>query len=247
MDSDKQKLQAFFLRFAFLAAIVAAVPVGVVAQPSEEVSNERLAAMNADEVRLYVRHATDEKLAGNVDGLILLAMNRSEIVVPELVAYLAPSVAEAAPEDRPWQVAADILAYVADERAIEALARLCTVDEGRFTRFVGRAFDYSQRRTNPYKLAYYSLNRATEEMKRAVTKWIDHSLTEQDGSAASGLIVDQHLVQLAEAVLARYAGNPTESTLTADPIASRLIGKSANKLRDQLLKSATKEVEQKSQ
>jgi hypothetical protein len=240
-----RSLRVRIISLIFVITICGIIPSALWGQPPAPALANQLDAMTPSEIGLFVTRVVNEDFAGDVDGFILLAMNRSQIVVPKLLAYLASSVTQAAPESPGWQVAADILAYVADERAIDALAKLCAVDETRFSHFVGRAFDYSQRRMNPYTLAYYSLKMPSQEMNRAVSKWIDRRFMEQDGTSASGLMVDQHLEQLAEAVLARYAGKPTEAQLSTDPIASRLIGQSRNKLRDELLKSARQDVERK--
>jgi hypothetical protein len=145
------------------------------------------------------------------DELTFLVMNRSELLVPELLAAAKVVGRQKPADEKLLHTMGDIIAYAGDDRAILALAQLGDLNEERFAYFLGRCLTYASGRRNPYNLVYSSLAKVSPTARERLMKWIEGS-TSDDGF--------QRL--WAVALYERYRGVPTESEMSTDPIASRL-------------------------
>ncbi len=184
-------------------------------------------------LRATITDALDRKLfTEERDEIYILAMRHSNILVPEVASRIQAALADQAFGDEKFVARlADILAYAADETAIDALTQLCAQGEGRFSYYIGRVLDYSGGRRNPYGLAYYALRKANPQVEASVMKWID------------GRPVFVSLpTRLAQALFERYKGMPSESELLGDPVVSRLQNGLPPEVRSELI-AVAKEVQ----
>jgi hypothetical protein len=164
------------------------------------------------QTRTYVRAILSAGIpVAHSDELTFLVMNRSELLVPELLAAIKVVVRQKPADDKLLHAMGDIIAYAGDDRAIQALAQLADFDEERFAYFLGRCLTYATGRRNPYGLVYSTLAKVSPTAGERLMKWVE-------GSAS-----DDGLQRLwALALYERYRGIPTESEMATDPIATRL-------------------------
>ncbi len=203
---------------AFLAATLSAQRQG---EAERQQTPEEVAA-----VRAAIVDALDRKLLSeDRDELYVLAMRHSRIIVPELVARMEAALDDQGSADGKLVARlADILAYAADELAVDALSRFCAQDEKRFGYFVERVLHYSEARRNPYTLAYHALEKGRPEMNPYVMRWVRVGLS------------SPHYQRLwAQALFNRHKAIPTESKLQQDPLVSRLSDGVPPELRSALI------------
>ena len=208
-----------------LSAGLVVVPTAIIAQQSAQPDRIRkLYEMNDASTREYVRGLLDSGLPGDkADELILLTLNRSAIVVPELAARLEAVLANPAPSAKFVYALADILAYAGNEDALDSLIRLCQADSAKFGYFVRRTLDYSAGRRNPYTLIYHSLKAGQDGCAAQFAQWID--LREP---------VPNNDRTWAEAILKQYGHLPSDAELVTDPINARLGVPIPSRVRDEL-------------
>jgi hypothetical protein len=208
-----------------LATVLLASPSVVLAQQGPQRDRVRiLYEMNDTETREYVRRVLDSGLTGDqADELILLTLNRSALVVPELAARLEAVTATPGASARFVHTLADILAYASNEGALYSLIRLCQTNSSQFGYFVRRTLDYSAGRRNPYSLIYSALSDGQDGCASQFAEWIDVRKQEpiNDGIWA-------------EAILKRYAHVPSDAELANDPITARLGVPVPSQVRDKL-------------
>ena len=192
----------FLLRFSICAQGLTETPKSL----------QELHDMTDAQTRTYVRAIMSAGIPGaHADELTFLVMNRSELLVPELLAAVNIAVRQKPTDDKLLHTMGDVIAYAGDDRAILALAQLADRDEERFAYFLGRCLTYATGRRNPYALVYSSLDKVSPTARERLMKWVE-------GSAS-----DDGLQRLwAMALYERYRGVPTESELATDPIATRL-------------------------
>jgi hypothetical protein len=174
-------------------------------------TSRELFEMTEDQTRTYAQVILSGGLQEyHSDELILLAMNRSQIIVPELVAAIKNALTQAEPDERFVYKMGDVIAYAADESAIDGLAQLCDVDERRFGYFLKRSLTYATGRRNSFALAYQAFEKLGAR-NQLVIEW-----------AQSAVSSESYQQQWAAALFERYKGHPTERDLASDPIAARL-------------------------
>jgi hypothetical protein len=180
--------------------------------PESTRSLQELHDMTDGQIRTYVRATISAGIPGaHSDELTLLAMNRSELVVPELLSAVKALILQKPADEKLLHTMGDIIAYAGDEHAILALAQLADLDEGRFAYFLGRCLTYGMGRRNPYGVIYSSLAKVSPAAREWLIKWVQ------------GSVYDDALQRLwALALRERYRGIPTESQLETDPIGTRL-------------------------
>jgi hypothetical protein len=166
------------------------------------------------EVKRLIQEALDRGLSeSSVDNLAVLAKNRSSLVIPELLSRLEVALQDPAVPEKFIHTVADIIAFAADEVALDALMRLAVLDHKRFGYFIGRAFDYAQGRRNPYLLAYYAIGKASPQIDQDIIKWVQANAPQGHGFR-----------DWAEAIAEREEESVSEKVLDKDPIISRLPG-----------------------
>lgn len=190
---------------------------------SSQVVSRPVTEMQESEQRDFLIKSLDRGLPQEeIDQVGLLALNRSDMVVPELLKRIEPALSNHSLSDRTITLMAGMIAYAADERAIDGIARLCDVDAKRFQFLVARAFDYATGQKNAYSLAYYALARYSN-IEPEVMRWVQNSLE-----------FPSNAHRWARAILQRYGDKPTEVDLRSDPIASRLKGGLPQSVRESL-------------
>src|SRR5262245_31822830 len=90
----------------------------------------------------------------SMDRIAVLAMQHSPIAAPLLVTHIQNSRADTAASKEEIKRAADVLAYIGDDRAVDAVIHLIEFDPPRFGYLAGRVLDYAWGRRNPYVVAY---------------------------------------------------------------------------------------------
>lgn len=105
---------------------------------------------------------------------------------------------------------AGMVAYAANERAVDGVARLCEINTERFGFLVARVFDYSVEQKNPYTLVYYALTRHSI-IEDPVMAWVKESVR-----------FPGNRKKWARAILERHGGPPSQSELRTDPILFKL-------------------------
>ena len=208
-----------------LATVLLAVPSEMLAQHGAQLDRVRmLYEMNDTETREYVRRVLDSGLTGDEgDELILLTLNRSAIVVPELAARLEAVTSTPGASARFIHTLADILANAGNEGALYSLIRLCQVNSSQFGYFVRRTLDYSAGRRNPYSLIYSALSAGQDGCASQFAHWIDVRKQEPSNDRI-----------WAEAILKRYTHVPSDAELANDPITARLGVPVPSQVRDKL-------------
>jgi hypothetical protein len=173
----------------------------------------RVTEMGESEQREFLMKTLDAGLPeSEIDQLGLLSLNRSDLVIPELIRRIEVKFHDHTLPDRSITLMAGMVAYAANERAIDGVSRLCEIDAEKFGFLVARVFDYSVERRNPYTLVYYALT--------------NHSITD-------GLVLEWVSASVrfpgndkkwARALLERYNGPPSVTNLRSDPLLFRLKG-----------------------
>ena len=172
----------------------------------------RVLAMTDVDARKVVAEALEQGLTEEwADPLAVLAINRSQVVVSELFERIETARQDPKVSEKFVHTMADLLAYSADETALDALMRLAVSDHARFGVFLGRALDYARGRRNPYSLAYYAVGKSSSEVDSEIMRWVETN---------AQLGTDYRV--WAKAIFERNGEAPTETTLLNDPIISRL-------------------------
>ena len=142
------------LRFCKLPTLVLGLAVSTLV--AQETTNRTNAQDPTDqEVRQMIRTALDEGLpTDSSDRLVVLAMRHSAIAVPLLLEHAENSRSGSTISKEVVKRIVDILAYIGDDAAIEAVIHLADSDHARFGYLVSRLLDYSWGRRNPYAVAY---------------------------------------------------------------------------------------------
>lgn len=176
-------------------------------------SMRRVTEMGESEQREFLMKTLDAGLPeSEIDQLGLLSLNRSDLVIPELIRRIEVALQDHALADRTITLMAGMVAYAANERAIDGVARLCEIDAQKFGFLVARVFDYSVERKNPYTLVYYALaNHST--IDGPVLEWVSASVRFPGNDK-----------KWARALLERYNGPPSVTNLRTDPLLFRLKG-----------------------
>ncbi len=155
-----------------------------------------------------------------MDELYLLALNRAEIVFPILEQGLIASLTTKSWSDEKIHRAADVIAYVADESAIEVICRLAAMDLDRLLPLLERSLNYSVGRRNSYQLVYRALDCENLPAAETAIRWAGEWLNKY-GATRRGY------PQLAEAVVARAEARreiPEGTSVAADPLLRALYG-----------------------
>jgi hypothetical protein len=181
---------------------------------AQQKSGRELSAMTDSEVQSYVRTILKAKVPeAQSDELIVLAMNRGAIAIPELLAEITRAYDASDQDDKLIHRLADIVAYASNEHAIGALAQLCSLDTKRFGYFLARSLTYASGRRKSFTLAYLALTKLPKENQYLVIDWVQRNAN-----------ADDMKMQWADALYERYKAVPTDSDLETDPIASQLPG-----------------------
>lgn len=212
MACETQSKRTFYITVtcgAILLSALLAVSPTVLAQ-SQRVG---VSEMSESEQHEFLLQSLNSGLfAERIDQIGLLTLNRSDMVIPELLRRARAAVADsAAISERDLLLITGMIAYAGNERAVEAISELVELDEQRFGPFIARTFDYAVGKRNPYSLAYYAFRTSKPAVERHVIKWVE---------ARSAFPSNRR--QWAETLYERYKKVPSDAELLADPIVSRL-------------------------
>lgn len=178
----------------------------------------------AEDLGAVFRNKSSMDLNDNLYSIV----NRNQVtVIPDLLSQLRSGALVDRPE-RHYQLL-DVIAYIANEQAIEILSNLAAEDPASDKHFVGKSLDYAFGRENPFILAYRVLERISPEAGRPIGDWAKERLTSS-----------QCLALWADAALERYQGIPSDDVLATDPITSRVFETMRSELRLELAKAATR-------
>ncbi len=213
------------------AGILSSVPVEL-SVPQEIVS---VARMTDSEAWQFLRTALDSRLPQETkDNVYLLAKSRSALAVPEIVQRLTQSLQEAETSPKYIDDLADLIAYAADNSALDQLLQLAKSEPERFGPFLTRLLNYAIGRSNPYLLVYHGLNSADAAAVNYLLEWVEND-------AAS----TQELCAWAAALVEMGVDAVTEESLHSDPILSRMTAEKSAPLRKALTSLAQEAIQRR--
>ena len=175
---------------------------------------------NDDTILRFIDNAIDQGLPSDLmDDLYLISINRSDILLPQLVERLQNRDRQDVLVPKTRNGVLDLVAYSANERSLDVLSDLCSSASEDSCNFIRQVFQYTDGRRNPFSLMYYSLAKPNVCAGTAARDW---------------MIDTPHRRLLAAALVERYKQSPAESELREDPILSTLTGSQTQGVRDQL-------------
>jgi len=178
------------------------------------------------------------------DTLGLLVLTRSSLAIPLIEKKIEEVLHSNSPADcfsdksvdpnKFVSLAAEIIAYAADEEALKAIDRLMKIDEARFGPLVSTALWRSYGTGKTVTVVYRGIDLGNSAMSRRIAEWIEPLLTDTKSPTAVALLKQQW----AGAMVEKYGGVPTDGQWTSDPIASRLKPQLAESLHNDMIRLA---------
>jgi|ERR1017187_3103625 hypothetical protein len=188
-----------------LGAFVLALTLSPLAA-QDNTNGTSTAGPSDQEVRQMIETALEKGLPeDSTDRVAVLAMRHSAIAVPLLLEHVENFRPETTTSKEGIKRVADILAYVGDNVAVDAVIHLADSDPARFGYLVARLLDYAWGRRNPYSMAYQIVARSHSPTVAEVTIWVQRTA----GSRAS-------YRAWASAIADQNKGRTPEEALSAD-------------------------------
>ena len=193
-------------RAAFVLACAGSLALGQGKQ--EDFSYKRVELMTHDEQIAFLKLALDRGMPADMaDRVGLIVLNREEDALPILIERIQRLMAVSTPSDRALTLMAGMVAYPGNERAMQAIIQLCSLDSNRFSFLAARTLDFAAGKHNRFDLAYYAIDHHCAAVTKEVQKWVSANVEELSGGR-----------ELAEALRHRYARLPDDVELEADPV-----------------------------
>lgn len=246
-------------RLPALTALLVMTAIAAEQDPFDTPDKRLLRGSEAEQIAV-VNSALDKgfppDLSSYLAGLIVakrsLVLPLMEAKVEQVLASRAPlecfSDKTVDPQQFVDRVAA-LIAAAGDIEAMQQIAKLVRIDEGRFGRLIDivliDSMDYSKSH-NPFVVAYGGLALRDPAVDRRILDWVEKRLSvdpeerARAETAARGYgptppaPAEKMKRFWAEAMLDRYGGIPNESQWARDPIASRLRAPLAASLRQEM-------------
>ena len=193
-------------RAAFFLACAGSIALGQGKQ--EDLSHVRVELMTHDEQIAFLKLAVDRGMPAEMtDRVGLIVLNRAEEVLPILIERIQRLMAVSTPSDRALTLMAGMVAYPGNERAMQGIIQLCSLDSTRFAFLAARTLDFAAGKQNRVDLAYYAIDHHCAAVTKEVQKWVNANIEKLSGGR-----------ELGEALRHRYAKLPDGVDLEADPI-----------------------------
>jgi hypothetical protein len=149
---------------------------------------------------------------GDIYSASVFVLNHENIAIPILLGTIAENLADKSAQ-RIVSQAAELIAYAASDRGMDAIAALCSLDSKRFAPFIDRLLNRAINRDREYEIVYHALD-ADPDIRQAVVRWLEDSLT-----------FPQADVAMAKEVLRRekagHFGGANDTALALLPAATR--------------------------
>jgi hypothetical protein len=184
--------------------------------------------------------------AGDLMGWPMLAINRSELILPVIEKKIEQVLASANPKECFSDKTVDpsrfigltefLITGAGDKEALKVVRRLLALDKERFGPWVSHVFSAawsSHAPPEPFILAYWALDQGDPVLAAKVAAWAEDILQplENDVPIAPR-------PRWAAAMVKRYGAVPTSEQWAKDPIVSRLKPATAEAQRDRVLRLA---------
>jgi hypothetical protein len=193
-------------RAAFVLACAGSIALGQGKQ--EDFTYVRVELMTHDEQIAFLKLAVDRGMPADMtDRVGLIVLNRAEEALPILIERIQRLMAVSTPSDRALTLMAGMVAYPGNERAMQGILQLCSLDSTRFAFLAARALDFAAGRQNRFDLAYYAIDHHCTAVTKEVQEWVSANVEKLSGGR-----------ELAEALRHRYAKLPNGVELEADSV-----------------------------
>lgn len=217
--------------------------------PAAEPFAFRILRMNEADQVSYINSRLDRGLAtGENDGLVILILNRSSLVLPIIEKKIEEVLRSTSPLDcftdktvdpqKFVDVAAWSIPSAGDEYALRAVSKLIAIDEKRFGMLVRNTLLSVHGTQNPFTVAYRGFGIGDPAIDKRIIAWIGPQF-DDDSEFRQGQL--KHW--WAEAMLDKYGRVPNEADWANDPIASRLTPALAASLHCEILRLAAETFE----
>jgi hypothetical protein len=246
-----------YLPSAIAAAALAAISIPVHGQ---ERAWQRLLAADETEQTAWVNAHLSKGMPPS-DEFAMLIRNKSEIVLPLIEQKIEDVLRSPSPAERFTDKSVDPQKFVdraassitatANVRSLKEASKLIKIDEKRFGWMVEGTLAGAQGH-NPFPLVYEGLELGDPAVESRIATWVRAQFADKGppptgpGMAAGAeAVILQRNGRLAEAMVERYAGMPTEVQWGADPIVSRLEPVRALILHDDVMRAASDALERR--
>jgi hypothetical protein len=193
-------------RAAFVLMCAGSLALGQGKQ--EDFSSKRVELMTHDEQLTFLKLALDRGIPADMaDRVGLIVLNREEEALPILIDRIQRLMAVSTPSDRALTLMAGMVAYPGNERAMQGIVQLCSLDLNRFGFLAARALDFAAGKQNRFDLAYYAIDHNCASVTKEVQTWVSANVEKLSGGR-----------ELSEALRHRYAKLPDDVELAADPV-----------------------------
>ena len=153
-------------RFAVSLLVFASAAVGQSATTSMTDADD---AEFRDAIRLRLPQSTLTNAARFV-------LNRSVVAVPLLQEAVESDLNEGLGNSRFVSTVSELIAFAANTEAIDAIARLCLIDEKQFSPMVDRVLNHAITRKREFEVADYAAERYPT-LRKYVGKWLETDLS----------------------------------------------------------------------
>ena len=153
-------------RFAVSLLVFASAAVGQSATTSMTDADD---AEFRDAIRLRLPQSTLTNAARFV-------LNRSVVAVPLLQEAVESDLTEGLGNSRFVSTVSELIAFAANTEAIDAIARLCLIDEKQFSPMVDRVLNHAITRKREFEVADYAAERYPT-LRKYVGKWLETDLS----------------------------------------------------------------------
>jgi hypothetical protein len=197
------------IRLPAITAILALVPYLVMPGVAQDQTTLHVFDKDSTTINRYLEGAIKSGNKIEFDELYLIALNRSDLLIPFVLEQLRSDVNQSRLEDLTSDKWMDVIAYSAKEEAVTVMEAACAKDTPCLERGVRRSLNYASTRApgTSFSLAYAMLASADSRIVAATEGWV------------ADVIRYPHFQRdLSVALLKRYGRVPDAGILKTDPI-----------------------------
>jgi hypothetical protein len=105
----------------------------------------------------------------------VFVLNHEDIAIPVLLQAIRENLGNKNTQEFVSR-AAELVAYAASNRGMDAVAELCSLDPKRFTPLIERLLNHAINRNREYEIVYHAID-TDPNIRDAVVRWLEESLT----------------------------------------------------------------------
>jgi len=105
----------------------------------------------------------------------VFVLNHEDIAIPTLLQAIRENLGNKNTQEFVSR-AAELVAYAASNRGMDAIAELCSLDPKRFTPVIARLLNHAINRNREYEIVYHAID-TDPNIRDAVVRWLEESLT----------------------------------------------------------------------